>query len=67
MSDSWWNEINCHTSDEFIRFLKWIAAGNCTTWQIIDIIEKPYHFKPELKRFLEWESSFLEGEEKDDK
>jgi len=41
--------ISC--SDEYIRFLKWIAAGNCSARQIVDIIEKPHHFMPELKRF----------------
>ena len=46
--------ISC--SDEYIRFLRWIAAGNCTGHQIVDIIEKPHHFMTEFERFQKWEN-----------
>ncbi len=43
----------CHSSEEFIQFLRWVAAGNCSPGQIIDIVEKPWHFKDEFERFEE--------------
>ena len=44
----------CHSSEEFIQFLRWVAAGNCSPGQIIDIVEKPWHFDSEFERFKEF-------------
>ena len=45
----WW------TTDEFIRYLRYVAVDGGTPRQIIDIVEKPYHFETDFRRFQEWE------------
>jgi len=63
--------ISC--SDEFIRFLRWVADGEdmhmyslwppyMDTWDmrermghLLDIIEKPHHYKKEFKIFQKCE------------